>query len=55
MVYNHPRKNLSSFFDYLQSTLSELSKENKPKFICGDFNIDPLIVDSSSNADSFLI
>ena len=54
MVYNHPRKNPSSFLDYLQTTLSKLTRENKLIFLSGDFNIDLLKVDKSPIADSFL-
>lgn len=53
-IYRHPRQNISKFLDHLDSTLCKLSKENKEIYICGDFNIDLLKIDSvKSNLDFF--
>ena len=43
---------MNQFFNYMESTLKKLSDENKEIYICGDFNIDLLKINSS---DSHLI
>ena len=52
-VYRHPRKNPEEFFQYLDLTLSKISKENKEIYICGDFNLNLLKSDSDSNCSNF--
>ena len=37
------------FFDYMETTLNTLNDENKEIYICGDFNIDFLKMDSESS------
>ena len=37
-LYRHPHYNFNVFFNYLESCLSTLAKENKEIYICGDFN-----------------
>ena len=47
-IYRHPHDNLdiyNNFLDYLECTLSQLSKENKEIYLCGDFNSDLLKID----------
>ena len=44
-VYRHPKYDLSEFVIYLEKSLNE----NKEVYICGDFNIDLLIVDEINN------
>ena len=45
-IYRHPRQDVTKFLDHLDSTLCKLSKENKELYLCGDFNIDLLKIDS---------
>ena len=52
-IYRHPRKNSDSFFDYMDATLSKLTKENKEIYICGDFNINLLKSDSNTVCSNF--
>ena len=52
-IYRHPRKNLESFFDYMDSLLAKLAKENKEVYICGDFNINLINMDSNNGATNF--
>ena len=40
---------MSNFFDYMETTLNTLNDENKEIYICGDFNIDFLKMDSESS------
>ncbi len=54
VVYNHPRRNISAFLDYLQTVFTQINKENKLAFVCGDFNLNLLKSDTSPNVDSFL-
>ena len=44
-IYRHPHNNnisLSSFFEYMEHTLSKISAENKDLYLCGDFNFNLL-------------
>ena len=52
-VYRHPRQSLESFFNYMDSTLSKLGKENKEIYICGDFNINLINIDSNNGSSNF--
>ena len=45
-IYRHPRDDMNQFFNYMESTLKKLSDENKEIYICGDFNIDLLKINS---------
>ena len=49
-IYRHPRQNLESFFDYMDSILSKLNNENKEVYICGDLNINLLNMDSRNGS-----
>ncbi len=37
-IYRHPRAEVDSFFNYIDSTLKKISEEGKEVYICGDFN-----------------
>ena len=52
-MYRHPRKNPESFFQYLDLTLSKISKENKEIYICGDFNLNLLNSESNAHCSNF--
>ena len=52
-IYRHPRQNTSSFMEYMDSTLCQLSKENKEIYVCGDFNIDLIKTDSNKSSSDF--
>ena len=45
-VYRHPHTNCDDFFQYLETCPTNLAKENKGVYICGDFNFDLLKVDT---------
>ena len=45
-IYRHPHNNFNEFFQYLESCLSQVTKENKELYICGDFNFDLLKIDT---------
>ena len=55
-IYRHPHdisEIYNSFLEYLEHTLSKLSKENKEIYLCGDFNSDILKIDSHNNYKLF--
>ena len=45
-LYRHPRYDLSEFLYYLENCLKIIAKENKEMYICGDFNIDLLKIET---------
>ena len=45
-IYRHPHNNFNEFFQYLESCLLQVMKENKELYICGDFNFDLLKIDT---------
>ena len=46
-IYRHPHEyNMESFFNYMDFVLSKLSNENKEVYICGDFNINLLNINT---------
>ena len=45
-VYRHPHYNCDDFFQYPETCLATLAKENKEVYICGDYNFDLLKVDT---------
>ena len=52
VVYRHPSMNAKLFNnEYLRSLLTNLSKEDKSKYIAGDFNFD--LLKTSNHIDSF--
>ena len=46
-AYRHPSFNPVRFKEQLESTLSQLTRENKTIFIMGDFNVNLLNCESS--------
>ena len=55
-IYRHPHDsmdNYNSFLEYIESTLSILSNENKEIYLCGDFNSDILKIDIINNYKFF--
>ena len=52
-VYPHPHNNCEDFFHYLEECLTNLAKENKEVYICGDFNFDLLKVDTDNFTQYF--
>ena len=44
---------MSDFLNYIDSTLKKLNGENKEIYLCGDFNIDLLKINSNENYLSF--
>ena len=53
-LYRHPSSDLSSFINYLTSTLQKVQKENKVLFIMGDYNINLFNYDSHTETNDFL-
>ena len=45
-IFRHPHNNFNEFFQYLESCLSQVMKENEELYICGDFNFDLLKIDT---------
>ena len=52
-IYRHPRHNLSEFLQYLEKCLKIIAKENKEVYICGDFNIDLLKIESINSNQEY--
>ena len=52
-IYRHPRYNLSEFISYLEKCLNTLTKENKEIYLCGDFNIDLLQIETNNHNQQF--
>ena len=53
-IYRHPHDMyFQDFLEYLEETLSKISSENKEIYICGDFNIDLLKLDSNTKYKQF--
>ena len=47
-IYRHPHQNINAFIQYLENCLKIVNNENKEIYICGDFNIDLLKIESVS-------
>ena len=45
-IYRHPRYDVSNFLTYMETILKKVTDENKELYICGDFNIDILKIES---------
>ena len=45
-VYRHPRNNVDDFLSYIGPVLKKCSDENKELYLCGDFNIDLLKIET---------
>ena len=54
-AYRHPSFNPVRFKEHLESTLSQLTSENKSIFIMGDFNINLLNCESHPEYNDFLL
>ena len=52
-IYRHPRHDLSEFLQYLEKCLKIIAKENKEVYICGDFNIDLLKIESINSNQEY--
>ena len=52
-IYRHPRYNLTEFTSYLETCLNKLIKEKKEIYLCGDFNIDLLLIENNSKYQQF--
>ncbi len=52
-VYRHPRHAVDDFFSYMETVLKKCSDENKELYLCGDFNIDLLKIESVSSYLNF--
>ena len=51
-IYRHPRynlNNLNKFISYFEKCLNKISKENREIYLCGDYNIDLLKIESNNN------
>jgi hypothetical protein len=53
VVCRHPRGDLDTFIEYLNSGIEKINQENKICVIMGDFNVDLLKVDSHQNSDKY--
>ena len=54
-AYRQPSVSPVRFKEYLESTLSQLTSENKSIFIMGDFNINLLNCESHPESNDFLL
>ena len=45
-IYRHPHQNMNAFIQYLENCLKIVNNENKEIYICGDFNIGLLKIES---------
>ena len=52
-IYRHPRYNLTDFISYLEKCSNILTKENKEIYLCGDFNIDLLQIETNNKYQQF--
>ncbi len=55
-IYRHPRDDnamMNDFLNYMESCLKTIFNENKEVYVCGDFNIDLLKLDSKSSSLAF--
>ena len=52
-IYRHPRYNFTDFFSSLEKSLHILTKENKEIYLCGDFNIDLLQIETNNSYKQF--
>ena len=52
-IYRHPRYNLTEFISYLEKCLNILTDENKEIYLCGDFNIELLQIETNNHYQQF--
>ena len=48
-IYRHPHNNFKDLFNYLEKCLSVIVQEDKELYVCGDFNLDLLKIESDHN------
>ena len=53
-AYRHLNTDSKTFTEYMDMTMSKLSKEDKLIFVMGDFNLNLLNCESHSETDDFL-
>ena len=54
IAYRPPDSPFHPFTDHLSTTIDKINNEHKPAFICGDFNIDLLKVQSHNSTNDFI-
>ncbi len=54
VLYRPPDSQFYPFIDHLSTTIDKINKEHKPAFICGDFNIDLLKIQSHKPTNDFI-
>ncbi len=54
VIYKHLHGNISTFMDYLNSTIDKVHIERKHCVIMGDFNIDLLKYEEHQQSDEFI-
>ena len=52
-IYRHPHNNFTEFFEYLETCLIKINKENKEIYITGDFNFNLLQIENDPNSLKF--
>ena len=52
-LYRHPCYDLSEFLHYLEKCIKIIAKENKEVYICGDFNIDLLKIETLNSNQEY--
>lgn len=50
-LYRHPHGNISTFMDYLNSTIEKVHRERKHCIVMGDLNIDLLKCEEHQQSD----
>ena len=54
VVYRHPHGVITSFMEYLNSSVDKVHRENKIRVVVGDFNLDLLKFETHNETDVFL-
>ncbi len=54
VLYRPPDSQFLPSIDHLSTTIDKINKEHKPAFICGDFNIDLLKIQSHKPTNDFI-
>ena len=54
IVYRPPDSSFYPFLDHLSNCINKITKENRPSFICGDFNFDLLKLSNHQATNNFL-
>ena len=54
VVYRHPHGDITSFMEYLNSSVDKIHRENKICVVMGDFNLDLLKFETHNDTDAFL-